>query len=133
MIAIASACVLMTSCKDDDAPRPKVSANVTELAAAEKANPDMVYTYVLDGRTYNNAEELQAALADLEPGSSHNYTVVATDKNDPTNVQRTQVSFTVPTDTPITITFDFPTPQGVVTVTITITVTPATHSGGAIR
>lgn len=134
MLAVASVCVFMTSCKDDDVPIVNVTSNVSNLEAAEKANPNTTYKYELDGVIYNSVEELQAALNALEPGSTgHTYTVIATDKNDPSNTQRSEtISFTVPTQGSVTVTFNFPTPQGTVSVTIIVTVTPTTHSGGAI-
>ena len=76
VLAVASVCVFMTSCKDEDA-----------LAAAAKNIPaptvpfgytSATYSYVLDGVTYNSIEELNAALATMDPGSTHTAQVIVT-------------------------------------------------------
>lgn len=74
-IAVAGVCMFMTSCKDDD--DPIIYNNVAE-AIQKVQDQDAVYTYTLNGQTYNTVAELQAAINALPADSEFTITVTET-------------------------------------------------------
>ena len=84
-IAVASACVFMTSCKDDDENYDvKTQVNlpasfVNDIKAKQDANYN--YTYEVNGKVCNNEEELKAAIAELPAGQTAQIKVTATPKS----------------------------------------------------
>lgn len=74
-IAVAGVCMFMTSCKDDD--DPIIYNNVAE-AIQKVQDQDAVYTYTLNGQTYNTVSELQAAINALPADTEFTITVTET-------------------------------------------------------
>jgi hypothetical protein len=74
-IAVAGVCMFMTSCKDDD--DPIIYNNVAE-AIQKVQDQAAVYTYTLNGQTYNTPAELQAAINALPADTEFTITVTET-------------------------------------------------------
>ena len=99
VLAVASVCVFMTSCKDDDENYDvKTQVNlpasfVNDIKAKQDAN--CTYTYEVNGKVCNSVEELQAAIAELPAGETAKITVTA--KNSTNGATYTATSdFVVP-------------------------------------
>ena len=134
VLAVASVCVFMTSCKDED---DNTSNYETVFnAIAPLLDPSCTYTYVLAGKTYDNLEDLAAAMAELPTGSTATVTVNATTADG--QKKSGSVTGTVPAPgKQSSISYDIPQGgnkadrTGKVNVTWPTTVTPKTHNGGA--
>ncbi len=136
MLAVASVCLFMTSCKDDDEPAVvQVTGSLDQVIGDETStNPGFVYSFELDGRTYNSLDALKAAIAALPEGTTHTLTVIGTDANGKAHRGNTTTftspragqSVTIPIDVPL---HDADHSQG---ATLVITA-PESHNGGAVE
>lgn len=146
-IAVASACVFMTSCKDDDEWAEQINvpsvANAVASAQAAGVTAGLTYSYQLNGQEYTSPEALQQAIAALEPGSQNN-TLVVVAKDPATGASQSGkvTTFSVPAvgGQPQQIVFNIPTTTNPTddgsnnTATISITTTETRqHSGGTIN
>lgn len=143
-IAVASACVFMTSCKDEDEYAEQVNvpsvANAVASAQAAGITAGLTYSYKLNGQEYTSPEALQQAIAALEPGTQNN-TLEVVAKDAAGNVQVGKAStFNVPAagGQPQQIVFYVPknmTDDGAnnaATISISTTLV-SQHSGGTIN
>ncbi len=141
VLAVASVCVFMTSCKDedDDAENNTVFAAIANTIA-QNQDPTCTYTYTLTvgGKTttYNSAEDLADALVELPQGTVADVAVVAT-LPDGTKKPGTSTKITVPGQgQKVSGTIEIPQggskgpKTGKIDITWPTTVTPQ-HNGGA--
>ena len=87
VLAAASVCVFMTSCKDDEGTNADYVSGQTQINKAE-AKAEMAkakdatlgaYTYELNGKTYTSEDALIDAINKMEPGAE--YKITTTNSN----------------------------------------------------
>lgn len=87
VLAAASVCVFMTSCKDDEGTNADYVSGQTqinktaakaEIATAKDATLG-AYTYELNGKPYTSEDALIDAISQMEPGAE--YTITTTNSN----------------------------------------------------
>ncbi len=145
VLAMASVCVFMTSCKDEDGNEKdyvtQVNSNVAKKIAAAENTAVYTYKYTMNGQTYNTAEELQEAIKELPVGTQAEVQVIATPKAGGTVLYGKKTTFTVPTQgNQISVTFNVPVAENAdgsakeeaVKDTIGTTMTYQ-HSGGQVK
>lgn len=134
VLAVASVCVFMTSCKDEESMEQitRVNVSLSKVFAAE--DPAYTYTYTLNGVSYTTPEAVQAAVNALPAGSEAVLEITATNNADPTQVKKTSNTIKIPAagssvqSTPSNIVV-----PGTVDKTIevsAVTTTENMHSGG---
>ena len=134
VLAVASVCVFMTSCKDSD----EFSTHVTNDAKTvinQAQDPAYTYTYVLNGQTYNSLDALNKAIDELPAGSEGNTIyVVATPTGGGAAKTGQTTTFSTPKPGEKTIVkVEVPgTTNKDVNVTLVTTVENQ-HSGGAVK
>lgn len=72
VFAVASACVFMTSCKDEDDNVQNYESILT--AVSSMLDPTCTYTFTYGGKTYTTVEDLAEALANTA-GNGSNVTI----------------------------------------------------------
>jgi len=134
VLAVASVCVFMTSCKDEDDNASNNEGLFTAIAS--KLDPSCTYTFVMGGKTYTTVEELVQALAEQPAGTAATVTVNATTPDGTKKSGSISGTVVAPGQTS-SITYDIPQrgnpKQGRMEVTWNTTVTPKDkiHNGGA--
>jgi hypothetical protein len=104
VLAVASACVFMTSCKDED----DTTSNYETMfnAISSLLDPSCTYTFKVGGKSYTTVEDLVQALVATPAGSSVNVDVEAATPNGkkngsitgtiPAAGQKTTVTYNIP-------------------------------------
>jgi hypothetical protein len=91
VLAVASVCVFMTSCKDeDDTPQNK---ETMFNAISSLLDPSCTYTFKVGGKSYSTVEDLVDALVATPAGSSIN---VVVDADTPNGKKSGSITGTVP-------------------------------------
>ena len=135
VLAVASVCVFMTSCKDSDEFNTHINNNAASMIAAVQ-DAGYTYTYVLNGQTYNSLDALNKAIDELPAGSEGNtiYVVATpTDGGAPKTGQTTTFSTPKPGEKAVVVHVEVPgdtTKDAAVTLQTTV---ESQHSGGAIN
>lgn len=132
MLAVASACVFMASCKDDDElARAKVSGTLEQVVNNEMRQHGVSYTFQLDGQIYNSYSAFAEAVAALPAGSNHTMSVTMVDKNGNAH-KGDSVSFTVPASGSVTVPVDVPVHNADHSDGATVVIAAPSHSGGRV-
>ncbi len=135
VLAVASVCVFMTSCKDSDEFNTHINNNVkSEIAAAQDA--DYTYTYVLNGQTYNSLDALNKAIDELPAGSEGNtiYVVATPTDGGPAKTGKTSTFATPkPGEKAVVVSVEVPGDTNKTAEVTLNTTVESQHSGGAIK
>ncbi len=134
VLAVASVCVFMTSCKDSDEFNTHINNNAQSQIAAVQ-DPGYTYTYVLNGQTYNSLNALNKAIDELPAGSEGNtiYVVATPTDGGPAKTGKTSTFATPKPGEKAVVSVEVP---GDTTKTTQInlnTTVESQHSGGAIK
>ncbi|MCR4994649.1 MAG: hypothetical protein K6A32_04605 [Bacteroidales bacterium] len=132
MLAVASVCVFMTSCKDDDEEAMKqnttITGNVDDIVAQEIAN-GVTYSFVVNGTTYNSWDDVVADFEDLPAGT---YTIQVIMEKDGETYEGEPTTFTIPTSGSVVVDVDIPTSDSEHSEGATFTINKG-HGGGAAQ
>lgn len=104
VLAVASACVFMTSCKDEDDTTSNYETMFTAISSL--LDPSCTYTFNVGGKTYTTVEDLVQALVATPAGTPINVDVNA---NTPNGKKNGSITGTVPgTGQKTTVTYNIP-------------------------
>lgn len=134
VLAVASVCVFMTSCKDSDEFNTHINNNVTSQIAAVQ-DPGYTYTYVLNGQTYNSLDALNKAIDELPAGSEGNtiYVVATPTDGGPAKTGKTSTFATPKPGEKAVVSVEVPGDTNKTTEVTLNTTVESQHSGGAIK
>lgn len=134
VLAVASVCVFMTSCKDSDEFNTHINNNVQSQIAAVQ-DPGYTYTYVLNGQTYNSLNALNKAIDELPAGSEGNtiYVVATPTDGGPAKTGKTSTFATPKPGEKAVVSVEVPGDTTETTQITLNTTVESQHSGGAIK
>jgi len=134
VLAVASVCVFMTSCKDSDEFNTHINNNAQSQIAAVQ-DPGYTYTYVLNGQTYNSLNALNKAIDELPAGSEGNtiYVVATPTDGGPAKTGKTSTFATPKPGEKAVVSVEVPGDTNKTTQINLNTTVESQHSGGAIK
>lgn len=134
VLAVASVCVFMTSCKDSDEFNTHINNNAQSQIAAVQ-DPGYTYTYVLNGQTYNSLNALNKAIDELPAGSEGNtiYVVATPTDGGPAKTGKTSTFATPKPGEKAVVSVEVPGDTTKTTAITLNTTVESQHSGGAIK
>lgn len=134
VLAVASVCVFMTSCKDSDEFNTHINNNAQSQIAAVQ-DPGYTYTYVLNGQTYNSLNALNKAIDELPAGSEGNtiYVVATPTDGGPAKTGKTSTFATPKPGEKAVVSVEVPGDTNKTTQITLNTTVESQHSGGAIK
>ena len=134
VLAVASVCVFMTSCKDSDEFNTHIHNNAQSQIAAVQ-DPGYTYTYVLNGQTYNSLNALNKAIDELPAGSEGNtiYVVATPTDGGPAKTGKTSTFATPKPGEKAVVSVEVPGDTNKTAEVTLKTTVESQHSGGAIK